>query len=309
MKKHFTIDQIQNFIGSILEFRTCTAKYVDDAGVSTEVYKLVRDEDIFYLRIASEGENMSSEALVHKLLAEKGVKVPKVLCFEDFNKKLGKSYMITGELVGVPLKKDRKATRKSLIEVGKQLALINSIPVKGFGWLDRNKPDMQELVGCYSTYEEFALNQERISNMLDYLVEREVFSYPLSDKYLRYVNDHKDLLAGCDQAYLAHGDFSATHIFFKNGEYVGIIDFGDIRCTSIYHDLAHFYTYNREYFEDVFKGYKAVKKLESGYMSKIEFVAMLFAVGKLWWVAKNIPKKLTSVHPALFLVKSVLKVD
>jgi len=309
MKKHFTLDQIQDFINNVPDFRACVVKHVDDAGVSTEVYKLIRDKDVFYLRIADEGENMSSEALVHKLLTEKGVKVPKVLCCEDFNKKLGRSYMITSEIVGVPLKKDKKATRESLLEVGKQLALINSIPVKGFGWLDRNKPNAQELVGCYSTYEEFALNQERISNMLDYLVEKGVFSRPLSEKYLCYVNDNKNLLANCDQAYLAHGDFSIPHIFFQNGEYVGIIDFGDIRCTSIYHDLAHFYTYNREYFEGVLEGYKTVKKLESDCMSKIEFVAMLFAVGKLWWVAKNIPKKLTSVHPALFLIKSMLKID
>ena len=33
------------------------------------------------------------------------------------------------------------------------------------------------------------------------------------------------------------------------------IDFGDIRCTSVYHDLAHFYTYAPKYFEDVFEGY------------------------------------------------------
>lgn len=175
--------------------------------------------------------------------------------------------------------------------------------------MKRDEPNIQELVGVYSTYEEFALNQERISNMLDFLIDRGVVSRPLSEKYLTYVNNHKHLLANCNPAYLAHGDFAASHIFFKNGQYVGIIDFGDIRCTSIYHDLAHFYTYAREYFEDVFEGYNAVKKLESNCMDKIKFEAILFGVGKLWWVTKNIPEKVSSDHPALTLIKSTLSFD
>ena len=42
-----------------------------------------------------------------------------------------------------------------------------------------------------------------------------------------------------ESAWLAHGDFDATAIFYRDGRYSGLIDFGEIRGTEPLFDLGH----------------------------------------------------------------------
>jgi len=291
MEASFANADIESLVRKIPEFKNCAAQYVDD-GVSTEVYKLMGRTENYYLRLSDENENMSTEVLAHKLVIAKGVKAPEVAYWEDFNKEINRSFMITREVPGTAAKRTENVPKEVFVEAGKQLALINSVPVKsGFGWLDREDPNVTSLSACYPTYQDFALNFERINTMLKGLISSNIFDDDLAKRYLDYVKERKDTL-DVKQACLAHGDFDASHIFVLDGKYSGIIDFGDVRATSIYHDLAHFYTYTPEHFDPLLKGYLTVTDLGADCMEKIEFVAMLFVVGKLWWVAKRRPEAL-----------------
>ncbi|MFH1561521.1 MAG: phosphotransferase, partial [Patescibacteria group bacterium] len=188
MNKKLEIGDVRELVAVIPGFESYVVHAVDD-GVSTEVFKLTHKETVFYLRIANENESMASEALVHNLLLEKGVEVPQVLVCGDQNNVLGRSYMVTSEMPGVPYKKDRMAGSDVVFEAGKQLALINSVSVKNFGWVDVTNPSPKELTGCYSTYREFALNQERIEAMLKDLLDLEKMDDALARKYLKHVKE------------------------------------------------------------------------------------------------------------------------
>lgn len=307
MKSTLPISLIQKQLSTLPEFSTCSVENVDE-GVSTAVYRLLKGDEILYLRVSDEGENMSSEALAHKLVLEKGVKAPMVLYCCDFSHLLKRSFMITSEIKGTSLQSCGNIPEDVLVETGKQLGLINSIAVENFGWIDREVKGAKKLVGCYKSFEEFALNFERIENMLKDLIKFGLFDAALAANYMSYVIVRKDVL-NVSQAVLSHGDFDLSHIYINRGVYSGIIDFGDIRATSVFHDLGHFYTHAPRYFLPLLSGFLSVNKLEDDYMEKIEFDATLSTLGKLWWISINIPNNATPKHRSFRLINCVLGGD
>lgn len=95
------------------------------------------------------------------------------------------------------------------------------------------------------------------------------------------------------QACLAHGDFDTTHIFQDNGRYTGIIDFGEIRGTHRWYDVAQFHLRDGEYLPykllpALLHGYEEVIELSDNYMNIIRFTALLINVRAL---AKSLQKR------------------
>jgi hypothetical protein len=285
-------------------FSNCDIEEVND-GVSTDVYKLINSE-IHYLKIFSDHHSLASIFLANKLMLQEEVNVPEIIYFKEkdtVQKKRG--FYIEKELKGKPIKEDptipEEVKEKIVIEAGKDLAKINSIPVEGVGSIKGVKEG--KLYSRWGNYNDFILRNT--NNMLDDLSNNSILSNDQTEKIANYISNHQLLLDTQNTSYLAHGDFCIEHIYHLDGKYSGIIDFGDIRGTSKFHDLAHFYTYNRNYFESLIKGYNSVYKLPSDYMEKIIIEAVTFGVGKLWWISKEMPNRLNN-HKALTLFKEIV---
>ena len=285
----------------------CEVEHVED-GVSTDVFRIRKGRESFYFRVAPQGENFSPEIIAHELLLKKGVIIPRVLHFEDFNEELGRSFMVVSEIKGIPLRacKNVEQSRRIAEKAGEQLALINSIPIKGFGWIDRGKKNVREIEATGDDYHDFIL--ENLAGMLGSLVKQGIIAEGLS-KNISLVVSKNEHCFDYEQAYLAHGDFDASHIYQQEGKYTGIIDFGDIRATSPYHDLAHFETYTEELFEYLLKGYRSVRRLPEDYVHRISLEGLVFAVGKLWWTAKNRPHKLKGHGAIKYIDKSLRRLQ
>ena len=106
------------------------------AGVSTPVFRVRRDGATTYLRLAeSAAASLAPEALVHRLLRERGVRVPVVVAFAPFDAGVGRSAMVTTEVPGRPLSDGLPgpALRGVLEAAGRDLAAVHAIPVDGFG--------------------------------------------------------------------------------------------------------------------------------------------------------------------------------
>ncbi len=256
-----------------------------EEGVSTHVYRVHRDEKVFYLRVLPEADgSFAPEVRVHALLRERNVKVPEVVYFEHYNQPLQRSVMVTTEIRGrhIGYCSDEKDLRNILIEAGRDLAVINSIRVKGFGWIKRDCSEITQLEAELPTYRAFML--ERLEDDLAVLGQ-----YVLNRKEgvaIREVIDRFDGLLEGEQAWLAHGDFDATHIYQENGRYSGIIDFGEIRGTDAFYDLGHFRMYDGEtlhslVFPYLIEGYKEVASLPSDYEQRVCLSSLLIAVRTL----------------------------
>lgn len=272
-------------------------------GVSTEVYRMEEGSKVLYLRVGSEGSSLWPEAEAHRRCREKGVLVPEIVYFEEENPNLKRSIMITTEIKGQPIVGE-EISAEIIREAGRNLALINSIPIDGIGCIN-NDQGIHELRARGIDYNDFILDDmdEKMAKLIGF----GLFDKNLAKRTVKHIQERAGILLEYrGQGNLAHGDFDLGHIFAHDGKFSGIIDLGDIRSTSPFHDLAHFYTYARRHFLDLVSGYQEVTQLGMDYEDRIKAEAVVLAVGKLWWVGENRINKLSQKRADYEMIRELV---
>ncbi len=267
-----------------------------DEGVSTYVYRIHRKNEIFYLRLLPEiGASFAPEVRVHQLLRDKGVHVPEVVYFEHLNEALQLSLMLTTETKGTHIGHctSIEDQRNILRQVGRDLAIINNIPVQGFGWMKRDNDEVMQLKAELPTYRAFIY--EHLEDDLTLLASKQLLSgsditniYSILGRYNPWLDE--------EQAYLTHGDFDATHIYQQHGHYTGILDFGEIRGATLWYDLGHFRLHEGETLSNtvmpyLIEGYQEVAPLPPDYAQRISFASLLIALRMLAHVTRKYPDR------------------
>ena len=263
-------------------------------GVSTWVYRILFQNETFYLRILPEdGASFAPEVAAHTLLKHRQVKVPEIIHFEHCNAVLQRSIMVTSAIKGQSLKDSPSLSQEArdaiVAEAGRDLARINSLPVAGFGWVQRDSPETSQLRAQYPTCRAFLL--ECWEGDLAYLAKNILSSSQVAT--LERLISQYDMYLNTEDGFLAHGDFDSTHIYQAAGCYTGIIDFGEIRGTDQWYDLGHFHLHAREqlpfHLETVLlRGYGEIISLPSDYQRRICFTSVLINVRAL---ARSLQKR------------------
>jgi len=169
--------------------------------------------------------------------------------------------------------------RQVAVAAGRDVAVINSVRVSGFGWLQRD--GSSQLAAELPSYREFAVS---------YLPKpwpgrlRDVFDR-------RQLNALRALAAGEQDkrfrvGHLVHGDLDVTHIYSHGGRYSGIIDFGEMHGADRHFDLGHFMLHDGEtrpapLFNSFLAGYRQVSPLPAGHCQAIRVSAVLLGLRQL----------------------------
>jgi Ser/Thr protein kinase RdoA (MazF antagonist) len=270
------------------------------AGVAAQVYRVHAAGRVVYARIAEDDdEDLSVDAALLEHLRALGLHVPEVVHVERFEQALGRSVLITGEIAGEPLAgcRDQRAARRVARAAGRELAVLNGVGVQGFGWV-RRQPPAWPLRAASGTYAEFVTS---------YLPDpwpgplAALFSVAELERLGALVDsERRRNLAG---ATLSHGDFDTTAIFQQDGEYSGLIDFGEIRGTEPLFDLGHFHLWEHQrsplpLWEELVDGYGEVAALPAGYQALVGRSATLLGLRQLArWLGP--PRHLGPGHPAV----------
>jgi aminoglycoside phosphotransferase len=254
-------------------------------GRRTVVYRVDTEGPTYYVRVAENvGDDLATDAVVLDRARQLGASVPEVVVVEPGPPDLDRSFLVTAELPGAALAvlgtHDEAVAAVRL--AGRDTALINSLPVEGFGWVVRDGSGL--LRAELSSYEEFVVS---------YLPERwpgwltSIFS-PAELARLEEVV-RAELRSGARQSCLAHGDLDVTHIFTVGGVYSGIIDFGELRGADACFDLGHFLLHDQDtrpdsLFEPFLAGYLEVGGLADKSRDHIRRSAILsgFRQLSLW---------------------------
>jgi aminoglycoside phosphotransferase (APT) family kinase protein len=258
-------------------------------GTSTQVYRIQRGAEIFYLRIGETPEvgHLGPEALVHRLLRERGAKVPELIHYDPFDEALGRSFLVTTEIPGDSLAEDRTTADISavLVKAGRDLAVVNSLPVAGFGWV-LSDPTPLGLRAEWPTHRAFALE------MFDQDLARLLGEFLTADdmRAIRSIVARHDAWLDVAESRLVHGDFDVSHIYHQNGRYTGIIDFGEIRGADRLYDLGHYALHDGETLpgltvEPLLAGYREVAPVTAEDEARIQFWSLLIGVRTLSRVA------------------------
>lgn len=265
-------------------------------GVSTPVYRIHADDRIYYLRLAeSPTASLVPEAHLHHLLGIRAIHAPDVIYFDPLNSALGRSLMIISEIAGKPVNGGiaQAQRRKILLAAGRDLAKINSIPVAGFGWIDRSGSESNVLRAEYPTCRAFITSA--VDDNLCRLLDVGVLSEATMQSILSLVAYVEANAQANQSAWLAHGDFDTSHIFQENGRYSGIIDFGEIRGADKLYDLGHFLLHDGERISEpllpyLLAGYNEVTPLPPNYEQCIRGWAIVIGINSLGRLAKKRPE-------------------
>jgi Ser/Thr protein kinase RdoA (MazF antagonist) len=269
------------------------------AGVAAQVYRVQAAGRVLYARIAEEDhEDLSVDAALLEHLRGEGLHVPPVVHVEPFDQALGRSVLIMDEIPGAPLAhcRDQGAARRVARAAGRELAVLNGVRVRGFGWI-RRRPPVWPLRATSQDYAEFVAS---------YLPDpwpgslAALFSASELDRLWSLVDGERRREVG--SAWLAHGDFDTTPIFHVEGRYSGLIDFGEIRGTEPLFDLGHFLLHDRErtpipLADDLLAGYGEVVALPAGHEELVRRSALLGGLRQLArWLGPF--RSLPPDHPA-----------
>lgn len=241
-------------------------------GSSTYVYRIKTNSGIYYMRFLPEDASFATEVLVHNTLRAAGVSVPRVIGFEHKNEYCGLSVMLLDEIPGICIEEDcpKINLQEIMREAGRQLACIHSIPVGGFGWIDRGSH--YSLKGEKDNFNEYF--SEYLNKDLQTLCQ-----YPFTDEERRLITDLMLTAKGIlnvQKAVLVHGDFDISHIFHSSGKYSGIIDFGEIRGNNRLFDLATFIGFyqDRILYSYLLEGYCEIVHLTKADLYATELMAL-----------------------------------
>jgi len=241
-------------------------------GLSTYVYRIRHNNEITFMRVLPENASFAAEALAHDIMLERGVNVPKPIWFEHKNPLLAKSVMLTSEISGHSIERYDQNRKEILNAAGKQLAMINSIEVDGFGWIDRNH--YKELKGEKSTFKDYYY--DKLYSDIDLLS-----IYDFDTGSIKKIMEKAYPSLAIENAFLAHGDFDSSHIFSDKGSYTGIIDFGEIRGSHRLYDLGHFKLHESfEDFQRLLAGYTVLYPISDDDLVKIDYLALFVGLGR-----------------------------
>lgn len=261
-------------------------------GASTPVYRVARAGTTRYLRLAETAEaSLLPEALAHRLARTAGVRVPEVVHLESFNGILRRSVMVTAEIPGRSLAEHHPGPDLPdvLAAAGRDLARLNALPVDGFGWIRRDRPDTGRLEAELPTLHAFALDD----------VEAHLAAIPAllsTDEIdaIRGVVARSAGLLDATSATLAHGDLDAGHIYHRDGVYTGIIDLGEIRGADPWYDLGHLALHDGETLPDpllpaILAGYAEVLPLPPDARTRISLWSLMIGLHRLARLATRPP--------------------
>lgn len=228
------------------------------------------------MRFLPEEDSFASEVLIHNKLLDVGVKVAKVIEFEEKNKITSLSLMILDEIAGDSIENNspKDHLRDVLIGAGRDLALLHRIPVDGFGWID--KKSHLRLKGEKSSFEDF------FCEYIDDDVEK-LNLYDFTQDEINHIEKYMESatkVLKVEEAVLVHGDFDISHIFHQEGKYSGIIDFGEVRGCNRLYDLASFiglYQDEKSY-AYLLEGYSQISDLSEDDLYSVELMALSIIV-------------------------------
>ncbi|HEY8458070.1 MAG TPA: aminoglycoside phosphotransferase family protein [Actinopolymorphaceae bacterium] len=282
-------------------------------GLCTQVYRIRRDREVFYLRVAEEAdENLETDAALLERLHELGVRAPRPVYVEPFDQRIGRSVLIVSEVRGVPLEQVsvRAAAVEVLQEAGADLARLNQVPVKGFGWIRRYGAG--PLQGSLDTYGEF---------VTEGLPTPDVWPGPLAEVFDSATIDAIRVMLGQEftrpvpQATLAHGDFRPAHIFVQRGAYTGLIDFGEIRGTDPFFDLGFFHLHAPDILgvpilPSLLEGYERIQPLPPDRLEIIRRSAVVHGLPELCgWLDRGLPPDHPVVATRISRIKELVHED
>lgn len=250
-------------------------------GSSTIVYRVRSGGGTAYLRIAPDlGVSLEAEVAAHRQLRELGVCAPAILQYEPHYPPIGRAMMLVGEIAGqaIGYASPPPAADVIVARAGRDLALVNQIVVRGYGWANRVAAGSGQIVAEYATPAGWL--RDHFASPLAALAGCGALP-DLAAAQIAGMLDRACAAFADEPAALAHGDFDLTHIYYAGDAYTGIIDFGEIRGAPWLYDLSHFAIECGQYLPALLAGYSDARALGPADREHMRLLSLLIAARRV----------------------------
>jgi len=166
--------------------------------------------------------------------------------------------------------------------VGVNLAGIHSLKCSGWGKVKKDiflKEGL--LIGKNRDFHSFL--KEEFTWGIKYLESTLKFS----SKQIAYLKLHFQKISEMDyEGLVCHGDLKPSHIIHDNREFIGFVDFDNVRIAPAIYDFCILYVYKKSLISSIIRGYESVQgnSIERDY---IRNHSLVFSVPRISWEHKN----------------------
>lgn len=179
------------------------------------------------------------ESVVADMLKKKGLPTYETYAIHDLVNENDIAFQVVEKLPGTALKiwleKNPQDTDKLMYEVGKMLAQVHAIKVKGFGSFNNELAKQGKLEGIQENFENFILSN--LSANLDVLIKMKCITEKQKENIISLYTNNP--LLKCEQAVLVHNDFTDLNLLTDGEKITGILDFDECCASDPLCDIAY----------------------------------------------------------------------
>lgn len=200
------------------------------------------------------------ESEASKIALENGLPAYKTYFIHELENSEDISYQVIeklkGDTVQFYLKEHPEMENHLVFEIGKTMAKLHKIHVKGFGSFDNSLAKKGELLGMHNSFQDFI--NVGLEENLERLVKNNILSEDIALKMKNLFENNA--LLDSDLSVLIHNDFADWNLLTDGNTITGIIDWDEcvaghpiqeIACWSTFFDHERIYCFLEGYFSEI----------------------------------------------------------
>jgi Ser/Thr protein kinase RdoA (MazF antagonist) len=228
--------------------------------VANQDFLVSTDLGGFLVKVSDRAE-LAAEAWACARVRRAGVVAPEVVAVEPSPAALPAGLLVLrlfpGRALELGERGDNEENDEFLVEVGRQLALLHSLTLPGYGSLSAGPAAPTTLTaadpsGPHQEWRPFTL--EPLEALPD-LVGAGVVPASMAARTASALHRQTASVTFEQPGSVLHGDLKAQHLFAEHGRYVGIIDWGDVTVGDPRWDLARLSMSGQRVLTRVLEGY------------------------------------------------------
>ncbi len=290
--RYFTDDELLQRVSAVLDDKLVSIEPLDlDAQTnlgnvnSVRVGKLSSGKEVV-IRCHPKGVRngyFHAEALAAHTAKHAGLPSFETLAVHDYEGGDDFAFHVLEKLPGVAIKKWLEAhpdnEAKLLPEVGKMMARLHQLQVKGFGSFDNERAKSNELVGLHESLGEAV--RAGLPFNLSVLTQNSVLNGEQAEAITKLFSENNPLLTSA-QAVLVHNDFADWNLLTDGTTVTGILDWDECVAGDPVSDIACWSTFfDPKRLKGFLDGYWQVAQKPADFTDKFELLRLRYVISKM----------------------------
>ncbi len=254
-----------------------------------EVWRFKTDVRYYYIKISLDHIPFYTEKWVIEHLAEKNVRVPRPVIYDDSEITFQYPFFVITAIDGQPFSTLSLAKSEQafiITRAGKDLARMHHIHTRGFGWCSNELSRKYRIVCGYDDDLQTVLHNA-LHEHLPLLCNANIITNSEAEWIKTYIASHPSVHS-LKQGRLVHGDYDLLHIFAAKYGYSGMIDFGNKMSMDPVWDIANFHMLHPGLSEYLIKGWREEIDIDLSdpklFHEKIDVFSLIIAIVKSSWL-------------------------